>query len=173
MCSPTRLKPHLGTFTCPWTSRYLKASIYRGKSGDGGVFPQEGSEMRDAAVTCSVLQRYTDTFPGFADADCLGKQTEVCKILISTHFLKVSKLQDGDSTENAEVLQGKYFNLCSVKCCQHFCGRNTLDLPSPHISQSTEGWYSDELFLPPGILAFLLTQTCTKAPLGNKTTLSG
>lgn len=46
--------------------------------------------MRDAAVTCSVLQRYTDIFPvsgaGFADADCLGKQTEVCKILIATHF---------------------------------------------------------------------------------------
>lgn len=104
-------------------------------------------------------------------ADCLGKQTKVCKILISAHFLKGSKLQDGDSTENAEDLQGEYLDLCSIKCCPDFCGRNTLGLLSPQTSQNTEGWYPNVLFLPAGILASLLPQICTKAPLGNETTL--
>lgn len=27
MCSPTRLKPHVGIFTCPWILRCLKASL--------------------------------------------------------------------------------------------------------------------------------------------------
>lgn len=45
-CSPTRSKPHFCIFTCPWTLRCLKASIYWRKSGDGGVFLQEGSEIR-------------------------------------------------------------------------------------------------------------------------------
>lgn len=138
-----------------------------GKDQKWGMQPWRDLSCRDAQ-TPSLSQGQV-----LLTADCLGKQTKVCKILIPIHFLKVSKLQNGDSTENAEDLQSKYFNPHSIKCYPHFCGRNVLDLPSPQISQSTEGWYPNVLFLPAGILAFLLIQTCTKAPLDNKTSLSG
>lgn len=104
-----------------------------GKDQNEGMQPGCDLSCRDAQ-TVSLSQEQV-----LLTADCLGEQTIVCKILISTHFLKVSKLQDGDCTENAEDLQ------LNILIC--------VQLNVVHISVEEIPWISPLLRLPKALKA--------------------
>lgn len=104
-------------------------------------------------------------------ADCLGKQTKVCKILISAHFLKASKsCKMGSLQKTLKICKVNTLIYAELKVV-HISVEKNMDLPLPRFPKTLRADTS-MFFLPAGILAFLFTQTCTKPPLGNKTTLS-